>query len=68
MVSVISVSDYRLDDRVLIPSKGKDFSSRICVQTSYEAHSASYLMGTGVLSLRVKCGQGKKLTTHVKNE
>jgi hypothetical protein len=31
--SVAIVSDYKLDDRGFIPSKAKDFSSNLCVQT-----------------------------------
>jgi hypothetical protein len=40
------VSDYRLDGRGWIPSRGKGFSSSLCVQTGSEAHLA-YPMGTG---------------------
>jgi hypothetical protein len=29
------------------PGEAKDFSSSLCVQTSPEAHLASYAMGTG---------------------
>jgi hypothetical protein len=36
------------------PSGAKDFSSSLCVQTSSEAHPASYPMGTGSLSPGVK--------------
>jgi hypothetical protein len=32
---------------VRFPAEAKDFSSRLCVQTSSEAHPASYLLGTG---------------------
>jgi hypothetical protein len=45
--SVSIVSDYRLDDRGSIPGRGKGFSSSLFVQTSSEAHPASYPMGTG---------------------
>jgi hypothetical protein len=44
------VSGYRLDDRatqIRSPAEAKDFSSSLCVQTSYEAYPASYPMGTG---------------------
>jgi hypothetical protein len=44
------VSDYGLDDRqieVRSPTGAEDFSSSPCVQTSSEAHPASYPMGTG---------------------
>jgi hypothetical protein len=44
------VSDYGLDDRVIevrSPIGAEDFSSSPCVQTSSEAHPASYPMGTG---------------------
>jgi hypothetical protein len=43
------VSDYGLDDpaiEVRSPT-GADFSSSPCIQTSSEAHPASYPMGTG---------------------
>jgi hypothetical protein len=44
------VSDYRLGDRAIgvrSLSEAKDFSSSLCVQTSPEAHPASYTMCTG---------------------
>jgi hypothetical protein len=41
------VSDYRLDDQDSIPGRGKEFSPRLCVQTSSEAIPATYPMGTG---------------------
>jgi len=43
------VSDYGLDYRAIgiqFPAEAKDFSSSLSVQTSSEAHPASYLMGT----------------------
>jgi hypothetical protein len=43
------VSDYRLDNQangVRFPGQAKDFSSSVCVQTSSEAHPASYPKGT----------------------
>jgi hypothetical protein len=40
------VAIYKLDNRHRIPARGKDFSSSLCVQTSSEAHPASYPMGT----------------------
>jgi hypothetical protein len=40
----------QLDDRGSIPKEAKNFSSNLCVKTSFEAHPASYPMGTGVLS------------------
>jgi hypothetical protein len=49
--SVSIVSDYRLDDRatgVRSPAEEKDFSSSLCVQTSFEAHPASYPIDTRV--------------------
>jgi hypothetical protein len=55
------MTGYRLDDRaneVRSPTEAKDFSSNLCVQTSSEAHRASYPMGTGV-----KRGRGVTLTT-----
>jgi hypothetical protein len=45
--SVNIVFGYVLDDRGSVPGRIKGFSSSFCVQTSFEAHSASYLMGTG---------------------
>jgi hypothetical protein len=39
------VSDCRLDDRGLIPGRGRGFSSSLCVQTSSEVHPASCPMG-----------------------
>jgi len=47
--SVSIVSDHRLDDRTIRVRSGqrqKDFSSRLCVQTSSQAHPASYPMCT----------------------
>jgi hypothetical protein len=47
--SVSIVSDYRLDDQVTgvrPPTEAKDFSCSLCVQTSSEAHPASYPMDT----------------------
>jgi hypothetical protein len=41
------VSDYGLDDRASIPGRGNGFLLMLCVQTGYEAHSASCTMGTG---------------------
>jgi hypothetical protein len=38
--------DYRLDDRDSISDGDKNFASTLCVQTSSEAHAASYPMGT----------------------
>jgi hypothetical protein len=46
------------------PAEAKDFSSSLCVQTSPEAHPASYPVGTGALFLGVKRGRGVTLTTH----
>jgi hypothetical protein len=65
-ISVNIMSDYRLDNRetgVRSPAEAKDFSSILCVQTSSEAHPASYPMGSGILS-SVKRGRGMMLTTH----
>jgi hypothetical protein len=45
--SVSIVSDYGLDDRALIPDRGRGFSSSVWVQTGSGAHPASYPMGTG---------------------
>jgi hypothetical protein len=45
-------------------SKAKDLCSSLCVQTSYEAHPASYPMGTGGSFPGKKSGQGVTLTIH----
>jgi hypothetical protein len=58
------VTDYTLDDWGSIPSRGKGFSSSLCVQTSSEAHTASCPMGTGGPFPGVKRGRGATLTTH----
>jgi hypothetical protein len=71
--SVSIVSDYRLDDwatggwvtRVRSLVEAKDFSSGLCVPTSFEAYPASYPMGTRGPFLGVKAHPGpEKLTTH----
>jgi hypothetical protein len=44
------VSDYGLDDRAIgvrSPAGAKDFSSSLCVRSSFGAHPASCTMGTG---------------------
>jgi hypothetical protein len=48
-VPVSIVPDYRLDDRVSIPGRGKGFSSSLCasVQNGCGAHPISCTMGTG---------------------
>lgn len=48
--SVIIVTDFKLDDQGLIPDRGTEFSSSLCVQSSSEAHRASRSISTGVLS------------------
>jgi hypothetical protein len=48
--SVSKVSEYRLQERatgVQSLAKAKDFFSSPCVQTNFEAHTASYPTGTG---------------------
>jgi hypothetical protein len=60
--SVSVVSDYRLDEPGSIPGRRKDFYSSLCVQTSSEAHPASYPMS---ISTGVKRGRGVTLTTHL---
>jgi hypothetical protein len=65
--SVSIVSGYGLDDRtneVRSPSEAKDFSSKLCVQTGYGAHSASYIIGTGGPFPGEKCDRSVTLTTH----
>jgi hypothetical protein len=37
------MSDYKLDDKGSIPGTGKGFVVSLCVQTSSEAHPASYI-------------------------
>jgi hypothetical protein len=46
------------------PAEAKDFSSSLCVQTSFETHPASYPMGTGCPFLGVNGGRGVTLTTY----
>jgi hypothetical protein len=60
--SVSIVSDYRLDGRGSIPGRGKAFT--LCVQTSSEAHPASYPVDNKGPFPEVKCGRRVKLTTH----
>jgi hypothetical protein len=59
--SVSVVSGYPLDDRAIevrSPVEAKeDFSASLWVQTGSGAHTVSYPMGTGVLSLEVKRGR-----------
>jgi hypothetical protein len=65
--SVSIVSAYRLDDQatsISPPAGAKDFSCRLCVQTSSEARPASCPMCTVGPFLSVKCGQGEMPTTH----
>jgi hypothetical protein len=57
------VPDYRLDDWGSIPAEIKDFSSNLCVQTSSEAHPASYRIGIGGHFPGIKRGRGVRLTT-----
>jgi hypothetical protein len=68
------VFDYRLDDRGSISSRGKSVSCRLCVQTTSDAHPASYPMGTEGSFPEVKGGQGNDAdhsspsSAEVKNE
>jgi hypothetical protein len=66
--SVGIVSDYKLHDWVTgfrSLAGAKDFSSSLCVQTSSEAHPASYPMGIrGPFPGGVKRGRDVTLTTH----
>jgi hypothetical protein len=60
------VSEYRLDDRmtgVRSPAEAKDFSSSLCVQTSFEIHLPSYPIGA-VGSFLVKRGRDMTLTIY----
>jgi hypothetical protein len=53
------------------PADVKDFSSSLCVETTSEAHPASYSMGTMGPLPGVQCSQSMTLTTssaEVKNE
>jgi hypothetical protein len=61
---------YDVGTGVRSPVEEKGFSSSLCVQTSSEAHSASYSMRTGGYFPGVMCGLGVTLTDHpeVKNE
>jgi hypothetical protein len=63
--SVSTVSYYRLDDMGSIPGSGKGFSPLAsCVQTSSQAHPASFQMSTGgkarpgrdAEACRINCG------------
>jgi hypothetical protein len=62
--SVSIVSGLHTVTGVRSPSEAKDFPSSLYVQTSSEAHQASYPMGTGSPLPRVKRGQDVTLTTH----
>jgi hypothetical protein len=66
-VSSVSISsDYRLDDRTIkvwSPAEAKDFSSSLCVQTSFEVHSVSYPVIPESFP-GVTRGRGVTLTTH----
>jgi hypothetical protein len=64
--SVSIVSDYGLDDRAIgvRSRRGQRIFPLLCVQTGSGAYPASYTMGTGVLSPRVKSGRGVTLITH----
>jgi hypothetical protein len=41
------MSDYRQDDRCLIPGRGKEFYLYLCVQAGSGAHPDSCTMGSG---------------------
>jgi hypothetical protein len=66
--SVSIVSKCRLDDRGLIPGRGKEFL--LCGKTGTEAHSAPYPVGTGggggggFVLPGLKRTWGMTLTTH----
>jgi hypothetical protein len=57
--SLSIVSDYRLEDKGSIPGRGKGFFSSLCIQDNSEAHSASYLLGTGGHFPRGKAWPGR---------
>jgi hypothetical protein len=42
---IFPIENWTAEDRS--PTGAEDFSSKLCVQTSSGAHSASYTMGTG---------------------
>jgi hypothetical protein len=48
------------------PAEAKDFLFRLCVQSNFEAHLASYPVYTGgpFPAVKVKRGRGVRLTTH----
>jgi hypothetical protein len=50
-------------NRVLTLAEAKEFSSSLSVQTSYEAHPASYPMGTRGPFPGLNCGRDMTLTT-----
>lgn len=52
--SVSVVSNYRLDDHSQIPRRGKDFSSRLCIETGSGAQSVFYPMGISCPFLRAE--------------
>jgi hypothetical protein len=61
------VFDYGLDDQVIrvwSPTEAKDFSCSCCFQTGSGIHSASCVIGTRGLFLRVKHGWGLMLITY----
>jgi hypothetical protein len=63
--SVSIVSDYGVDDRGSIPSRGKkDFSSSFRIQTGCRVHPAFYPWLTGSPFQGVKRGRGVTLTTY----
>jgi hypothetical protein len=49
---------------VRLTAEAKDFSSNLCVQTSFEVHPASCTMGTIGPFPGIKGGRGVTLTTH----
>jgi hypothetical protein len=58
------VSDYGLDDRGLIPERGRGCFFNLSFYTGSGAHQTSCTMGTGVPSERVDDGRDVTLTTH----
>jgi hypothetical protein len=65
-ISVSIVCEYRLDDRGLIPGRGRGFFPLACVSTLVlEALAASYPMSTGGPFQEVKRGRGVTPITYL---
>jgi hypothetical protein len=62
--SVSMVCGYRLDHLGSISGRGKGFFSSLCVETIFEAHPATYALGTGDPYPGLKGDRDVRLTTH----